>query len=113
MKTKIFRIHRKKRIRKKISGTSQKPRISVFRSNKHIYAQAIDDLKGKTLASVQDVKEKASIKPIESAKNTGKTLGTTLKKLKIENVVFDRGGYKYHGRVKAFAEGLREAGISL
>lgn len=99
----IKRIRRHKRVRAKIKGTAKVPRLCVFRSNKYIYAQIIDDEAGKTLAFS---KEKFS-----KAKKAGEVIAEKSKKLKIEKIVFDRGGYKYHGRVKALADGAREAGL--
>ena len=100
------------RIRSKVKGTAQRPRLSVFRSNKGIYAQLIDDISGKTLASASSVELKSG-KKLEQAKEVGKKLGELAKAAKIENAVFDRGGYLYHGRVKALAEGAREAGLKI
>lgn len=103
---------RHRKVRKKISGNSNRPRLSVFRSNKAIYAQIIDDVIGKTLASVNDsALEGKKIKKIDKAKEVGKLIAQKAKKIKIEKVVFDRGGYKYHGRVKALADGAREEGL--
>jgi len=112
-----MRIVRHRRIRARVKGTSQKPRLSVFRSNKHIFLQLIDDETGKTIISVSDLKEKKSktktkASKIQSAINAGKSLAESALKKKIKNVVFDRGGYAYQGRVKAAAEGCREAGLS-
>jgi large subunit ribosomal protein L18 len=106
-------IRRKKSIRKKISGTDVKPRISVFRSNNHIYVQAIDDISAKTLAagSDKDIKDKG--KPVEVAEKLGELIGSKLKESKIESAVFDRSGYKYHGKVKAIAEGIRKSGLKV
>jgi large subunit ribosomal protein L18 len=104
---------RKKRIRAKIFGTKERPRLSVFRSNKHIYCQLIDDEKGHTLTSASD-RELKSLKVknrVEIAFEVGKLIAKKAKKLGIEKVVFDRAGYKYHGRVKALAEGAREGGL--
>lgn len=95
------RLKRKIRIRSKIFGTKLRPRISVFRSNKFIYAQAINDEKGLTLAASSG----------KEAKLVGATLGEKLTKAKIKTVVFDRSGYQYHGRVQALADGLREKGV--
>lgn len=97
------RLKRHKRIRAKIKGTAEVPRLCVFRSNKHIYAQLIDDEKGKTLLMAKDVKS--------AALNVGKLLAKKAIEKKIKKVVFDRGGYKYHGQVKALAEGAREQGL--
>ena len=103
------------RIRKKISGTAEKPRISVFRSNKQIYAQVVDDIKGITILSVssreKEVAGQTGIKKTEQAKLVGKSLAEKCKEKGIENVVFDRSGYKYHGRVKSLAEAAREGGL--
>lgn len=106
---KADRIKRQKRVREKVRGDKNSPRLSVFRSNRYTYAQAIDDSKGETLASVseKDLKEKTGVK-IERAKKLGALMSSKLKKLKISKIIFDRGAFKYHGRVKAFAEGLRE-----
>ena len=104
-------------IRKKISGTHERPRLAVFRSNKQIYAQLIDDVSGKTLVTASS-SEKAiapkSNKPVaktELSSMVGKELATRAKKKKISKVVFDRNGFLYHGRVKAFADGAREGGL--
>ncbi len=115
------RRNRHKRIRTKIFGTSQKPRLCVFRSSNHIYTQVIDDEKNKIICSVNDVLgKKAKIKSTAKEGLSGKKLSAfTVGKLiaekalekKIEKVVFDRGGYKYHGRIKALADGAREGGL--
>lgn len=102
---------RHKRIRKKIKGTSFCPRLTVFRSNKHIFVQLIDDNKGKTIISASDIKKKIKGNKTEVAKKIGVELAKMAKEKKIEKVVFDRGGYKYHGRIKAVAEGAREEGL--
>jgi large subunit ribosomal protein L18 len=103
----------KRRIRKKISGTSLVPRLSVFRSNKQIYAQVIDDTTGKTLASASSFKNKAVDKKskTEQAAVIGKEVAVKAVKAGIENVVFDRNGYLYHGRVKSLADSAREGGL--
>ena len=108
------RIHR--RIRKKIAGTNQRPRLAVFRSQSHIYAQVIDDGSGRTVcaASSLDGSLKGQAKrgaDVAAAKAVGSLIATRAKEKGIESVVFDRGGYKYHGRVKAFADGAREGGL--
>ena len=105
-----FRIRR--RIRKVITGTQEIPRLSVFRSNKDIYAQVINDNEGKTLASASSLKmdEKGKNKS-ELAFEVGKALAETAKQNGIEKVVFDRGGYLYHGRVKSLADGARKGGL--
>ena len=112
--SKLERRHRiKNRIRKIISGTSEKPRLSVYRSNKEIYAQIIDDTTGKTLsaASSRDKGFKANGNKAEVAKEVGKAIAEKAKEAGIEAVAFDRGGYLYHGRVKQLAEGAREGGL--
>jgi len=104
----------KKRIRKTINGTAELPRLSVFRSNKQIYAQLIDDLTGKTLAAASSKdKEIATDKvtKIEQAALVGKLIAEKAKLVNIERVVFDRNGYLYHGRVKSIAEAAREGGL--
>ena len=105
-----FRI--KKSIRRKISGTAEKPRLSVYRSNRALYAQLIDDTKGHTLVSIasSEVSDKNNI-DIELAKVVGTKLGEKATQSGIDQVVFDRNGYLYHGRIKALAEGAREAGL--
>jgi len=108
---KASRIRRQKRIRAKIRGTDSKPRLSVFRSNKYIYAQAIDDQSGKTLASVSEREIKEGKTKTEKSKILGALMSTKLKKKKKNAIIFDKGSFKYHGRVKAFAEGLREGGL--
>ena len=96
-------------IRKKVSGTSERPRLAVFRSNKEIYAQIIDDVTGTTLASASSTEEKGN--KTEQAAATGKLIAATAKKAGVKSVVFDRGGFLYHGRVKALADSAREAGL--
>lgn len=107
------RLRRKHHIRKRVSGTAAIPRLSVFRSNRHVYVQAIDDVVGHTLAAVSNTeKELAGIKgTVKDAGELGKAMAEQLKKMKIATVVFDRNGYRYHGIVKAVADGAREAGI--
>lgn len=109
-KKRTDRVKRHKRVRAKIFGTKEVPRISVFRSSKHIYAQVVDDAAGKTLFSKSDADFKET-KKIKKAERVGELLGEIIKNKSIAKVVFDRGGFKYHGRVKALAEGLRKAGI--
>ena len=96
-------------IRKKVSGTADRPRLAVFRSNKEIYAQVIDDVAGTTLASASSADSKGT--KTEQAVATGKLIAATAKKAGVEAVVFDRGGFLYHGRVKALADSAREAGL--
>lgn len=108
------RQQRHKRIRAKMFGVANKPRVTIFISNRHLYAQAINDSQNKTMASTSDLelKDKAKKLPkVAIAKSLGLLLSEKLKKLKIKKIVFDRAGFKYHGRVKSFAEGLREGGI--
>ncbi len=104
----------KYRVRKRVRGTADKPRLSVFRSNKAIYAQVIDDLAGKTLAAasskVKEIGEKKMTKT-EAAREVGKVIAERAKEAGIETIVFDRNGYLYHGRVKSLAEGAREGGL--
>jgi large subunit ribosomal protein L18 len=104
------------RIRKKVTGTSATPRLAVFRSDKHIYVQVIDDGSGRTLAhaSSLDAGEKGKLERgsnVEAAKAVGGAIAARLKEKGIESVVFDRGGYLYHGRIKALADAAREAGL--
>jgi large subunit ribosomal protein L18 len=108
----LRRIKRKRRIRGRISGTSEKPRVTIYKSNRYIIAQAIDDTKGHTLAYINTghLKDKIPCN-IEGAKKAANLFAEKLKNSNIEIIVFDRNGYKYHGVVKAFAETLRENGI--
>jgi len=99
------------RVRKKIKGTTAKPRLSVFRSNKEIYCQVIDDVQGVTIASASSKKLAASGTKTDQAKGVGKAIAEMALAENIDSVVFDRSGYLYHGRVKALAEGAREAGL--
>ena len=106
------RHRRHKRIKAKMYGTAERPRLCVFRSAKHIYAQLIDDEKGKTIMSANNQKLKKGKKSkIDMAKEVGKLIAKKALEKKIEKVVFDRSGYQYHGRVKAVAEGAREGGL--
>ena len=109
------RSHRHTRVRKKIAGTAERPRLAVFRSNKHIYAQLIDDVTGRTLAAASTLEADAAKdgKKSDVAKSVGGLLGRRAKENGIASVVFDRGGYPYHGRVRQIAEGAREAGLTL
>lgn len=111
MKRQSTRKTRHKRIKAAIKSDSKRPRLSVFRSNRYVFAQIIDDAKGITLVSSGDLKSKGKAKKTESAKNVGLELAKAAKLKKIESVAFDRGGYKYQGRVKALAEGAREGGL--
>ncbi len=107
------RLRRRRRVRAKVRGTAERPRLSVFRSNRGIQAQVIDDVAGHTLAAVNwtegDLKD---LKSMDQAKRAGELLAERAKSAGVESVVFDRGGYRYHGRVKALADGAREAGLT-
>ncbi len=107
------RLQRKRHIRKRIFGTADRPRLTVFRSNRFVYIQVIDDEKGVTLASVNNrQKENAALNTnVENAVTMGEKIGELLKAQSISTVVFDRNGYKYHGVVKAVAEGARKSGL--
>lgn len=108
------RIRRHARVRKNVSGTKEMPRLNVFRSNKAIYAQVIDDVAGTTLVSSSTLELKIKNGGnIEAAKAVGKDVAEKCKKAKINKVVFDRGGYLYHGRVAALADAAREAGLEI
>ena len=102
---------RKNRVRSVVFGFLEKPRLSIFRSSEHIYGQLIDDSSGKTLVSASSMGMKSKGKKTEIAKEVGKLLAKKALEAKFEKIVFDRGGYKYHGRVKAVAEGAREGGL--
>jgi len=108
------RLKRRRRVRAKITGTAERPRISVFRSNRGIHAQLVDDVAGRTLAAVSwtesDLRE---LKPLDQAAKAGELLAERAKKAGVESAVFDRGGYRYHGKVKAFADGVREGGLTV
>ncbi len=109
------RKRRKIRIRKKIEGTAERPRLVVFRSNQHIYAQLVDDVAGKTLLASSTIGLRKAGETVSSnsasAVKVGKDLAAKAKEINIETVVFDRNGYLYHGRVKSLAEGAREGGL--
>ncbi len=105
----------RKRLRRKVKGTADKPRLAVFRSNKQIYAQIINDENGTTLASCSSRIKDVNLQPLsktDQSRDVGKKLAEIAKEKGIETVVFDRGGYQYHGRVKALAEGAREGGLN-
>ena len=107
------RLKRRRRVRAKVRGSAERPRIAVFRSNRGIFAQLIDDDAGHTLAAVNWTEaDLRSLKPMEQAKKAGELLAQRAKAANIETAVFDRGGYRYHGRVRALAEGAREAGLN-
>lgn len=114
-KVERIREKRQKRVRRKIFGTEQRPRLSVFRSARHIYVQAIADDVGKTITEAStlsgEMKDITAMKKIDVAKEVGKLVSSRLKAIGIEEVVFDRGRYLYHGRVRALAEGARETGL--
>jgi large subunit ribosomal protein L18 len=108
------RLKRRRRVRAKVRGTADRPRVSVFRSNRGIFAQLVDDDAGRTLASVSWTEaDLRSLKPMEQATRAGALLAERAKAAGVETAVFDRGGYQYHGRVKALAEGAREGGLHL
>ena len=108
------RLKRRRRVRAKVVGTAERPRISVFRSNRGIFAQLIDDSAGRTIAAVSWTEEPLrSLGRAEQSSEAGKTLAERAKAAGVEAAVFDRGGYRYHGRVKAFADGVREGGLTV
>jgi large subunit ribosomal protein L18 len=108
------RLKRRRRVRAKVSGTAERPRISVFRSNRGISAQLVDDVAGRTLAAVSwteaPLRDRA---PMEQASEAGKLLAQRAQQAGVSIAVFDRGGYQFHGRVKAFADGVREGGLQV
>jgi large subunit ribosomal protein L18 len=110
------RIRRHRRVRKKIRGTPERPRLAVFRSTRHIYAQVIDDVQGRTLATASTTEadlRSGRTGTVEAAKAVGQLVGERAKAAGISTVVFDRGGFKFHGRVAGLADGAREAGVEL
>ncbi|MCA1683113.1 MAG: 50S ribosomal protein L18 [Actinobacteria bacterium] len=108
-----MRLKRRRRVRAKIRGSAERPRISVFRSNRGIFVQLVDDDAGRTLAAVNWTEsDLRSLGPLEQAKRAGLLLAQRAKAAGIETAVFDRGGYQYHGRVQALAEGAREGGLA-
>jgi large subunit ribosomal protein L18 len=107
------RLRRRRRVRARISGTAERPRLSVYRSNRGVFAQLIDDRAGRTLAAVNWIEpELRKLTASEQAKRAGELLAERAKAAGIETCVFDRGGYRYHGRVRALAEGAREGGLA-
>jgi large subunit ribosomal protein L18 len=107
------RLKRRRRVRAKIRGTAERPRLSVFRSNKGFFVQLIDDVAGRTLVAVNWTEaDFRALGPMEQAKAVGEALARRAKEAGIESAVFDRGGYQYHGRVAALAEGAREGGLA-
>jgi large subunit ribosomal protein L18 len=110
--TRQRRLRRRRRVRARVTGTEQRPRLSVYRSNRGIFAQLIDDGKGHTVAAVNWIEpELRKLTASEQAKRAGELLAERAKAAGVETCVFDRGGYQYHGRVKALAEGAREGGL--
>ena len=107
----IKRLRRHKRVRSVVSGSENRPRLCVFRANKHIYAQLIDDVSGKTLAAASSLEIKVKDKKTNVAMEVGKLVASKAVSKKVVDIVFDRGGFAYHGRVKALAEGAREGGL--
>ena len=109
----VQRGRRRRHIRKSVSGSAVKPRLSVYRSNKFLFIQAVDDESNKVISALWEkaIKPKKDEKPMDRAGRMGEAFGEQLKKKKIKTAVFDRGGYKYHGRLKSLAEGVRKAGI--
>jgi large subunit ribosomal protein L18 len=108
------RDRRHRRVRKKVTGTAERPRLAVFRSSKHIYVQAIDDVTGRTLASASTMEaalRTSRTGTVDSARRVGQLVGERLKSTGVERAVFDRGGFQYHGRVAAVADGARGAGL--
>jgi large subunit ribosomal protein L18 len=111
----VARDRRHRRVRKKVRGTAARPRLAVFRSNKHIYAQVIDDVAGRTLASASTVEQgfTGATATVDAAKTVGKLVGERALGAGVQTVVFDRGGFRYHGRVAGIADGAREAGLQV
>jgi large subunit ribosomal protein L18 len=112
------RERRHRRVRKRVTGTAERPRLCVFRSNRHIYAQVIDDVAGRTLAAASTVEvdlrgSDSATGNVDAAKTVGKLVGERAKAAGVEKAVFDRGGWKYHGRVAALCDAAREAGLEL
>jgi large subunit ribosomal protein L18 len=106
------RLRRRRRVRAKVSGTAERPRLSVYRSNRGVFAQLIDDVEGKTIASVSWTEgDLRGMDRMEQAKKAGETLAKRAADANVSTCVFDRGGYRYHGRVKALADGAREGGL--
>jgi large subunit ribosomal protein L18 len=109
---KVNRLKKKVRIRKTVNGTSERPRLCVYRSGKHMYAQLINDVSGSTLVAASSLNLETKISGKELAKAVGSSIAKAALNLNIKNVVFDRNGYLYHGRVQALAEGAREGGLN-
>ena len=107
------RLRRRRRVRARIVGSAERPRLSVYRSNRGVFAQLVDDAKGHTLAAVNWTEaDLRGLKPMEQAARVGALMAERAKAAGVETAVFDRGGYRYHGRVKALAEGAREGGLT-
>jgi len=107
------RLKRRRRVRARVNGTAERPRLSVYRSNRGVFAQLIDDTRGHTVAAVNWIEpELRKLSATEQAKRAGELLAERAKQAGVETCVFDRGGYRYHGRVKALAEGAREGGLA-
>ena len=107
---------RHRRVRKKVRGTPRRPRLAVFRSSRHIYAQVIDDVHGRTVAAASTTEtdlRSGTTGTVDAAKSVGKLVGERAKAAGVETVVFDRGGFRYHGRVAGVADGAREAGLKV
>jgi len=111
----VAKDRRHRRVRKKVRGTAARPRLAVFRSNRHVYAQVIDDVAGRTLAAASTAEKsfEGATSTVDAAKKVGKLVGERAKGAGIDAVVFDRGGFRYHGRVAGVADGAREAGLTL
>jgi len=106
------RLRRRRRVRAKVSGSAERPRLSVYRSNRGVFAQLVDDDAGKTVAGVSWTEDELrKLGPLEQSKRAGELLAERAKGAGVETCVFDRGGYRYHGRVRALAEGAREGGL--
>ncbi len=106
------RLRRRRRVRAKVIGTAERPRLSVFRSNRGVFAQLIDDREAKTLASVSWIEpDLRKLSPMEQATRVGELIAERAKAAGVETCIFDRGGYRYHGRVRALADGAREGGL--
>ncbi|MQA76371.1 MAG: 50S ribosomal protein L18 [Solirubrobacterales bacterium] len=107
------RLRRRRRVRAQIRGTAERPRLSVFRSNRGVFAQLVDDTTGTTVAAVNWIeKDLRDLEPMEQAKRSGELLAERAKAAGVQTCVFDRGGYRYHGRVRALADGAREGGLN-
>jgi large subunit ribosomal protein L18 len=107
------RLKRRRRVRSKVQGTAERPRLSVFRSNRGVFAQLIDDVAGRTVVAVNWIEpELRNLRSMEQAKKAGELLAQRAKEAGVDTAVFDRGGYQFHGRVAALAEGAREGGLA-